>query len=46
MLEIGQDGGNQRLDDLGLVDTAKEAESDAADVLVRVLEIVAEVLAD
>lgn len=46
VLEVGENGRNERLDDLGLVEAAEEAESDAADVLVGVLEVVAEVLAD
>ncbi|GMN48127.1 hypothetical protein TIFTF001_017308 [Ficus carica] len=46
VLEIGENGRDERLDDLGLVEAAEEAESDAADVLVGMLEVVAEVLAD
>lgn len=46
VLQIGEDGRDQGLDDLGLVEAAQEPERDAANVLVWVLEVVAEVLAD
>ncbi|QCD77371.1 hypothetical protein DEO72_LG1g994 [Vigna unguiculata] len=46
MLEVREDGRDERLDDLRLIEAVEEAEGDAADVLVRVLEVVAEVLAD
>lgn len=46
VLEIGENRRDERLDDLGFVETAEEAEGDTADVLVRVLEVVAEILAD
>lgn len=46
MFEVGENGGNERLDDLGLVESAEESEGDAADVLVGMLEVVAEILAD
>lgn len=46
MLEVREDGRDERLDDLRLIEAAEEAEGDAADVLVGVLEVVAEVLAD
>ena len=46
VLEVGEDGRDERLNDLGLVEAAEEAERDAADVLIGVLEIVAEILAD
>ena len=38
--------GHQRLQQLLLVDAAQEAQRDAADVLVGVLQVVAQVLAD
>ena len=46
VLEVGQDRRQKRLDDLGLVEAAEEPERDAADELIRVLEVVAEVLAN
>ncbi len=46
VLQVGQDGGHQRLQDLLLADAAQEAQRDAADVLVGVLQVVAQVLAD
>jgi hypothetical protein len=46
VLQAGQDGGNERLQDLLLADAAQEAQRDAADVLVGVLQVVAQVLAD
>jgi len=46
MLEVGEDGGDERLNDLRLIEAAEETEGDAADVLVGVLEVVAEILAD
>lgn len=46
VLQILDDRRDQGLDDLDLVEAAEEAEGDAADVLVGVLEVVAEVLAD
>lgn len=46
VLEIRQDRGQKRLDDLGLVEAAEEPERDAAYELVGVLEVVAEVLAN
>ena len=44
MVEISDDRGNQRLHELRLGYTAEEAEADAADVLVGVLEVISEVL--
>jgi len=46
MLEVGEDGRDERLDDLRLIEAAEETEGDTADVLVGVLEVVAEVLVD
>lgn len=46
VLEVGEDGWDERLDDLRLIEAAEEAESDTADVLIGVLKVVAEVLAD
>jgi hypothetical protein len=46
MLQIGENRWDQGLDDLGLVQSTKESQGDAANVLVGALEIVAEVLAD
>jgi hypothetical protein len=46
VLEARDDGRDQRLQDLTLLDPAQETESGAAEELVRVLEVVAEVLAD
>lgn len=46
VLQIGENRRDQRLDDLGLVQSAEKSQRNASDVLVRVLKIVAEVLAD
>lgn len=46
VLQILDNRRDQWLDDLDLVEAAEEPERDAADVLVGVLEVVAEVLAD
>lgn len=46
MLEARDDGRDQRLEDLRLLDPAQETEGGTAEELVRVLEVVAEVLAD
>ena len=46
MLQAGQDGGYQRLQNLLLPDSAQEAQRDAPDVLVGVLQVVAQILAD
>ena len=46
VLQAGQDGGYQRLQDLLLPDSAQEAQGDAPDVLVGVLQVVAQILAD
>lgn len=46
VLNVGKDGGNEGLNDLGLGKAAEEAEGDASDVLIRVLEVVPEILAD
>ena len=46
MFQAGQDGGDQRLQDLLLPDAAQKAQCDAPDVLVGVLQVVAQVLAD
>jgi len=46
VVEVGEDGGDERLEQLGLGEAAEEAQRDAADVLVGALEVVAEVLAD
>lgn len=46
VVEVLEDGGHERLEHLGLGEAAEEAEGDAADVLVGVVEVVAEVLAD
>ena len=46
MLQAGQDGGDEGLQDLLLPDAAQEAQRDAPDVLVGVLQVVAQVLAD
>jgi len=46
VVEALQDGRRQRLDDLLLAQAAEEAERAAADELVGVLEVVAQVLAD
>jgi len=45
MLEVGEDGRDEKLDDLRLIEATEETEGDAANVLVGVLEVVAEVLA-
>lgn len=46
VFEVGENGRNERLNDLRLVESTQESEGYTSDVLVRVLEIVAEVLAD
>jgi hypothetical protein len=46
VVQVGQDGGHERLQDLLLPDAREEAQRDAADVLVGVLQVVAQVLAD
>ena len=46
MVEARQHRRRERLDDLLLAQPAEEAEGAAADVLVGVLEVVAQVLAD
>jgi hypothetical protein len=46
VLEVGEDGGDERLEQLGLGEPAEEPQRDAADVLVRALQVVAEILAD
>ena len=46
MLQAGQDGGYQRLQDLLLPDSAQEAQGDAPNVLVGMLQVVAQILAD
>ena len=46
MLQAGQDGGNQRLQNLLLAYPAQEAQRDTPNVLIGVLQIVAQILAD
>uniref|UniRef100_A0A0E0KZW5 Uncharacterized protein n=1 Tax=Oryza punctata TaxID=4537 RepID=A0A0E0KZW5_ORYPU len=46
VVKVGDDGRDERLEQLGLVEVAKEAERDTVDVLVGMLQVVAEVLAD
>lgn len=46
VLQVGEDAGNERLQDLFLADAAQEAKRHAADVLVGVLQVVTQVLAD
>ena len=46
VLQASQDGGNERLQDLLFPDAAQEAQRDAPDVLVGMLQVVAQVLAD
>ena len=46
MLQAGQDGGYQRLQNLLLPDSAQEAQGDAPDVLVGMLQVVTQILAD
>lgn len=46
VLQVGHDRRDERFDDLRLLDAAQEAQRDAADVFVRVLQVVAQVLAD
>ena len=46
VLQAGQDGGNERLQDLLLPDAAQEPQRGAPDVLVGVLQVVPQVLAD
>mmetsp|Transcript_9026 Transcript_9026/g.31070 ORF Transcript_9026/g.31070 Transcript_9026/m.31070 type:complete len:642 (+) Transcript_9026:3130-5055(+) len=46
VLEVAEDRRDQRLQDLELLDTAQEAQGDAPEVLVRVLQVVPKVLAD
>jgi len=44
VLQIGEDGGHEGLQDLLLLDAAQEAQRDAADVLIGVLQVVAQIL--
>lgn len=46
VLEIGDDGGHNRLEQLRLAEPAEEPQRDAANVFVGVLEVVAEVVGD
>ena len=46
VLQVGQDAGHQRLQDLGLLQAAQEAQRHRPQVLVRRLQVVAQVLAD
>ena len=46
MLQAGEDGGNERLQDLLLSDSAQEPQRGAPDILVGVLQVVSQVLAD
>ena len=46
VLQAGQHAGNEGLQDVLLMDAAQEAEGHPPDVLVGVLQIVAQVLAD
>jgi hypothetical protein len=46
MLQVGQDAGHQRLQDLLLADAGEEAQGDPPDVLIGVLQVVPEVLAN
>lgn len=46
MLQVGEDAGNKRLQDFLLTDAAQEAQSDATNVLIGVLQIIAQILAD
>lgn len=45
ILEVGPDRRHQRLEDLGLLELAQESQSASAHVLVRVVQIIAEVRA-
>ena len=46
VLQVLEDAGRERLQDLLLLDPAQEAQRDAPDVLVGVHQVVAQVLAD
>jgi hypothetical protein len=46
VVQVGQDAGHQGLEDFLLPDTAQETQRDAPDVLIGVLQVVPQVLAD
>ena len=46
VFQVGENGWHQRLKDVLLTNAAQEAERDAPQILIRMLKIVSEVLAD
>nr|GME10148.1 hypothetical protein DEO72_LG1g994 [Ipomoea batatas] len=46
VLQVAHDGRNQRFNDINLIQAAKEPQSNSTDVLIRMLQIIPQVLAD